>query len=216
MTVRVLIADDQVIVRDGLRLLLDAQPDFEVVATAADGDQAVELAHQHRPDVCLLDIRMPVLDGLEATRQLAGNDIADPLAVVILTTFDDDELVHQALQAGARGFVLKDTDTDLLLHAIRAAAQGDALIAPAITARLLARFASTAQSSAPPQVELSERERQILVAIARGDTNAEIADDLFLSLSSVKSCIGVLMDKIGARNRVHVAIWAYQAGLAHD
>ena len=214
MTVRVLIADDQAIVRDGLRVLLAAQPELEVVATAADGAQAVELAHQHRPDVCLLDIRMPVLDGLEATRQLAGNDIADPLAVVILTTFDDDELVHQALQAGARGFVLKDTDTDLLLHAIRAAADGDALIAPAITGRLLARFASTAQASAPPQVELSERERQILAAIARGDTNAEIADGLFLSLSSVKSHVGALMTKIGARNRVQIAIWAHQADLA--
>lgn len=212
MTIRVLIADDQAIVRDGLCVLLDAQPDIEVVATAADGAQAIELARQHRPDVCLLDIRMPVLDGLEATRQLAGADVADPLAVVILTTFDDDELVHQALEAGARGFLLKDTDTDLLLHAINAAAAGDALIAPNITGRLLARFADAARDNTAPAVALTDRERDILAAVARGDTNAEIAQALHLSLSSVKAHISHLMDKIGARNRVQIAIWAHQTG----
>jgi DNA-binding NarL/FixJ family response regulator len=208
----VLIADDQAIVRDGLRVLLDAQSDIEVVATAADGAQAIELARQHRPDVCLFDIRMPVLDGLEATRQLAGVDVADPLAVVILTTFDDDELVHQALEAGARGFLLKDTDTDLLLHAINAAAAGDALIAPNITGRLLARFADAARDNTEPAVALTDRERDILAAVARGDTNAEIGQALHLSLSSVKAHIGNLMDKIGARNRVQIAIWAHQTG----
>ena len=213
MTIRVLIADDQAIVRDGLRLLLDTQPDIEVIATAADGAQAVELARQHQPDVCLFDIRMPVLDGLEATRQLVGNDVTDPHAVVILTTFDDDDLVYQTLQAGAGGFVLKDTDTDLLLHAIRAAADGDALIAPAVTGRLLTRFARTAPVTPRPSVAFSDREREILAAIARGDTNAEIADALYLSLSSVKSHVGSLMTKIGARNRVQIAIWAHQAGL---
>jgi DNA-binding NarL/FixJ family response regulator len=212
MTTRVLIADDQAIVRDGLRVLLDAQPDIEVVATAADGAQAIELARQHQPDVCLLDIRMPVLDGLEATRQLAGADVADPLAVVILTTFDDDELVHEALAAGARGFLLKDTDTDLLLHAINAAAAGDALIAPNITGRLLARFADAARDNTEPAVTLTDRERDILAAVARGDTNAEIGQALHLSLSSVKAHIGRLMDKIGARNRVQIAIWAHQTG----
>jgi len=212
MTTRVLIADDQAIVRDGLRVLLDAQSDIEVVATAADGAQAIELARQHRPDVCLFDIRMPVLDGLEATRQLAGVDVADPLAVVILTTFDDDELVHQALEAGARGFLLKDTDTDLLLHAINAAAAGDALIAPNITGRLLARFADAARDNTEPAVALTDRERDILAAVARGDTNAEIGQALHLSLSSVKAHIGRLMDKIGARNRVQIAIWAHQTG----
>jgi DNA-binding NarL/FixJ family response regulator len=212
MTTRVLIADDQAIVRDGLRVLLDAQSDIEVVATAADGAQAIELARQHRPDVCLFDIRMPVLDGLEATRQLAGVDVADPLAVVILTTFDDDELVHQALEAGARGFLLKDTDTDLLLHAINAAAAGDALIAPNITGRLLARFADAARDNTEPAVALTDRERDILAAVARGDTNAEIGQALHLSLSSVKAHIGNLMDKIGARNRVQIAIWAHQTG----
>jgi len=212
MTTRVLIADDQAIVRDGLRVLLDAQPDIEVVATAADGAQAIELARQHRPDVCLLDIRMPVLDGIEATRQLAGDDIADPLAVVILTTFDDDELVHQALEAGARGFLLKDTDTDLLLHAINAAAAGDALIAPNITGRLLARFADAARDNTYPAVALTDRERDILAAVAQGDTNAEIANALHLSLSSVKAHIGHLMNKVGARNRVQIAIWAHQTG----
>lgn len=212
MTTRVLIADDQAIVRDGLRVLLDAQSDIEVVATAADGAQAIELARQHRPNVCLFDIRMPVLDGLEATRQLAGVDVADPLAVVILTTFDDDELVHQALEAGARGFLLKDTDTDLLLHAINAAAAGDALIAPNITGRLIARFADAARDNTEPAVALTDRERDILAAVARGDTNAEIGRALHLSLSSVKAHIGNLMDKVGARNRVQIAIWAHQTG----
>jgi len=216
MTSRVLIADDQAIVREGLRVLLDAQPDIEVVATAADGAQAIELAHQHRPDVCLLDIRMPVLDGLEATRQLAGHDVAEPLAVVILTTFDDDELVHQALEAGARGFLLKDTDTDLLLHAINAAAAGDALIAPNITGRLLSRFADAARDNTARAVSLTDRERDILAAVARGDTNAEIGQALHLSLSSVKAHVGNLMNKIGARNRVQIAIWAHQTGQADD
>jgi DNA-binding NarL/FixJ family response regulator len=216
MTTRVLIADDQAIVREGLRVLLDAQPDIEVVATAADGAQAIELAHQHRPDVCLLDIRMPVLDGLEATRQLAGDDVAEPLAVVILTTFDDDELVHQALEAGARGFLLKDTDTDLLLDAINAAAAGDALIAPNITGRLLSRFADAARDNTARAVSLTDRERDILAAVARGDTNAEIGQALHLSLSSVKAHVGNLMNKIGARNRVQIAIWAHQIGQADD
>ena len=216
MTTRVLIADDQAIVREGLRVLLDAQPDIEVVATAADGAQAIELAHQHRPDVCLLDIRMPVLDGLEATRQLAGDDVAEPLAVVILTTFDDDELVHQALEAGARGFLLKDTDTDLLLDAINAAAAGDALIAPNITGRLLSRFADAARDNSARAVSLTDRERDILAAVARGDTNAEIGQALHLSLSSVKAHVGNLMNKIGARNRVQIAIWAHQIGQADD
>ena len=216
MTTRVLIADDQAIVREGLRVLLDAQPDIEVVATAADGAQAIELAHQHRPDVCLLDIRMPVLDGIEATRQLAGDDVAEPLAVVILTTFDDDELVHQALEAGARGFLLKDTDTDLLLDAINAAAAGDALIAPNITGRLLSRFADAARDNTARAVSLTDRERDILAAVARGDTNAEIGQALHLSLSSVKAHVGNLMNKIGARNRVQIAIWAHQIGQADD
>ena len=142
MTIRVLVADDQEIVRTGLRMILDAQPGIEVVGEAADGREAVALARELRPDVCLFDIRMPELDGIEATRHLAGPDVADPLAVVVITTFDLDEYVHGALKAGARGFLLKDAGPELLAQAIHAAANGDALIAPSVTARLLAAFAA--------------------------------------------------------------------------
>src|ERR671922_1971222 len=140
MSIRVLVADDQEIVRTGLAMILEAQPDIEVVGEAADGREAVALARELRPDVCLLDVRMPELDGIEATRRLAGPDVEDPLAVVVITTFDLDEYVHGALKAGARGFLLKDAGPDLLTQAIHAAAQGDALIAPSITARLLHAF----------------------------------------------------------------------------
>lgn len=209
---RVLIADDQEIVRTGLSMILDARPDIDVIAVAADGHEAIELASTLRPDVCLLDIRMPGMDGLEATRRLAGPDVADPLAVVIITTFDDDAYVHQALKSGARGFLLKDTDTDLLVRAIHAAAEGDALIAPTITARLLARFADVTSDQPPaqPTEPLSDREEQTLVEVARGLTNAEIADKLHVSVSTVKAVIGHLMNKIGTRNRVELAIWAYE------
>lgn len=150
MTIRVLIADDQDIVRAGLTMILDAQPGIEVIAQAADGAEAVRLARRLRPDVCLVDIRMPVLDGIEATRRLAGPDVADPLAVVVITTFDLDEYVHGALKAGARGFLLKDAGPALLAQAIHAAAGGDALIAPSITARLLSTFAGRAVGPPPP------------------------------------------------------------------
>ncbi len=150
MTIRVLVADDQDIVRAGLTMILDAQPGIEVVGEAADGREAVTLARRLRPDVCLFDIRMPEIDGIEATRQLAGPDVADPLAVVVITTFDLDEYVHGALKAGARGFLLKDAGPELLTQAIHAAANGDALIAPSITARLLATFAAHRPAAAPP------------------------------------------------------------------
>ncbi|MCL1587043.1 MAG: response regulator transcription factor, partial [Actinomycetia bacterium] len=149
MTISVLVADDQELVRTGLAMILDAQPDIEVVGTAVDGKQAVVLARELRPDVCLFDIRMPEMDGLEATRVLAGPDVEDPMAIVIITTFDLDEYVHGALKAGARGFLLKDAGPELLVQAIHAAAEGDALIAPSITARLLSTFASTASKAAP-------------------------------------------------------------------
>ena len=151
MTLRVLVADDQDLVRTGLAMILDAQPGIEVVAEATDGREAVELAHRLRPDVCLLDISMPKMDGIEATRALAGPDVDDPIPVVIITTFDRDEYVYGALKAGARGFLLKDADQELLVQAIEAAASGDALVAPNITARLLEAFAATGRSIAPPQ-----------------------------------------------------------------
>ena len=214
--IRVLVADDQDIVRTGLRMILDAQPGIEVVAEAVDGREALELAQRLRPDVCLLDIRMPVLDGIEVTRRLAGPDVADPLAIVVITTFDLDEYVHGALRAGARGFLLKDAGPELLAQAVRAAASGDALIAPSVTARLLSTFSALGSSSgepaAQPVVPLTEREEEVLVTVALGRTNAEIADELYISLSTVKTHLASLMDKLGARNRVELAMWAYETG----
>ena len=212
MTIRVLVADDQDLVRTGLKMILDAQPDIDVVGEAMDGREAVALARQLRPDVCLFDIRMPALDGIEATRQLAGPDIDDPLAIVIVTTFDLDEYVHGALKAGARGFLLKDAGPELLVQAVRAAANGDALIAPSVTARLLATFSHPGAGRPPAQpIEpLTEREEQVLATVARGRTNAEIADELYISLSTVKAHLASLMTKLSARNRVELAMWAYE------
>jgi len=214
MTIRVLIADDQDIVRAGLTMILDAQPDIEVVGEAANGREAVTLARELRPDVCLLDIRMPEMDGIEATGHLAGPDVADPLAVIVITTFDLDEYVHGALKAGARGFLLKDAGPELLTQAIHAAANGDALIAPSITARLLATFAHTIprQPTAQPIEPLTSREEQILISVAQGWTNNEIADDLHISISTVKTHLASLMRKLNARNRVEIAMWAYETG----
>jgi len=212
MTVRVLVADDQELVRTGLRMILDAQPGIEVVGEASDGREAVALARRLRPDVCLFDIRMPELDGLEATRLLAGPDVADPMAVVVITTFDEDEYVHGALKAGARGFLLKDAGPELLLQAIHAAADGQALIAPNVTVRLLATFAAlrTGQPPVQPIDPLTAREEEVLLTVARGLTNVEIASTLHISLSTVKTHLASLMGKLGARNRVEIAMWAYE------
>jgi DNA-binding NarL/FixJ family response regulator len=214
VTIRVLVADDQGIVRAGLRMILDAQPGIEVVGEAADGREAVALARSLRPDVCLFDIRMPEVDGIEATRQLAGPDVDDPLAVVVITTFDLDEYVHGALKAGARGFLLKDAGPALLTQAIHAAARGDALIAPSITARLLATFADSHWTSRPAQpIEpLTSREEEVLIPVAQGWTNSEIADALHISLSTAKAHLASLMRKLNARNRVEIAMWAYETG----
>ena len=212
MTIRVLVADDQDIVRAGLCMILDAQPGIAVVGEAADGRRAIAMARSLRPDVCLLDIRMPEVDGIEATRQLAGADVADPLAVVVITTFDLDEYVYGALKAGARGFLLKDAGAEMLTQAIHAAARGDALIAPNITARLLSSFADNRSRPMPPEpVEpLTAREEQVLLAAARGRTNSEIGDELSISLSTVKTHIAALMRKLNARNRVEIVMWAYE------
>ena len=212
MKIRVVVADDQEIVRTGLGLILNAQSDIEVVAMAADGRVAVERALELRPDVCLFDIRMPGLDGIEATRRLAGPGVTNPIAVVVITTFDLDEYVYAALKAGARGFLLKDAGPDLLAQAIRAAARGDALIAPSVTARLLATFARSRadRSRAQPPDPLTDREEEVLISVARGRSNAEIADELHISLSTVKAHIASLMTKLDARNRVEIAIWAHE------
>ncbi|MBO9554713.1 response regulator transcription factor [Cellulomonas sp.] len=211
MSVRVLVADDQEIVRTGLRLILDAQPGIEVVAEARDGREAVRLARELRPDVCLLDIRMPDLNGLEATRLIVGSGDDAP-AVVVITTFDLDEYVHGALRAGARGFLLKDAGPELLAQAVRAAADGEALIAPNVTVRLLAAFAGTGPTPTPQQPvdPLTAREEEVLLTVARGLTNQEIADELHISLSTVKTHLGSLMAKLNARNRVEIAMWAYE------
>ena len=213
MSIRVLVADDQPIVRSGLTMLLDAQPDIDVVGAAADGREAVQLARQLRPDVGLFDVRMPVMDGIEATRQLAGPDVEDPLPIIVITTFDLDEYVHGALKAGARGFLLKDAGPDLLTRAIHAAAEGDALIAPSVTVRLLATFAtSRAEAARQPLEPLTAREEEVLVTVARGRTNDEIASELFITTSTVKAHVASLMRKLGARNRVEVAMWAHESG----
>jgi DNA-binding NarL/FixJ family response regulator len=214
MTVRVLVADDQDLVRTGLAMILDAQPGIEVVGQAADGLEAVALARRLNPDVGLFDIRMPGLDGIAATRELAGPGVDNPLAIVVITTFDLDEYVYGALKAGARGFLLKDAGPELLVQAIHAAANGDALIAPRITARLLAAFSDsrTDRPPAQPVEPLTSREEQVLLTVAQGRTNAEIAAELHISLSTVKTHLAGVMTKLGARNRVEIAIWAYETG----
>lgn len=213
-TIRVVVADDQLLVRTGLTMILNAQPGIEVVGEATDGLEAVAVARELRPDVCLFDIRMPGIDGVEATRQVAGPGVEDPLAVVIITTFDLDDYVHGALKAGARGFLLKDAGPELLVQAIHAAANGDALISPDITRRLLGTLAGLERAAPPAQpIEpLTEREEEVLLTVARGRTNAEIADELHITLSTVKTHVGALMNKLGARNRVEVAMWAYETG----
>ena len=211
MTIRVLIADDQDLVRTGLGMILDAQPGIEVVGLVGDGRQAVEQARLVRPDVCLFDIRMPGIDGIEATRQLAGPGVADPMAIVIITTFDLDEYVHGALKAGARGFLLKDAGPELLVQAVHAAAAGDALIAPNVTVRLLEAFSDGLRQAPREPVEaLTDREEEVLATVAIGRTNAEIANDLHIGLSTVKTHLASLMTKLGARNRVEIAMWAYE------
>jgi len=218
MSIRVVVADDQEIVRTGLSMILNAQTGIEVVGEAADGRAAVELATRLRPDVCLLDIRMPVMDGIQATARLAGPGVAQPIAVVIITTFDLDEYVYGALRAGAKGFLLKDSGPALLTQAIHAAAHGDALIAPSVTVRLLKAFARNDTRNDPgapvrrPAEPLTEREEQVLMAVAAGRTNTEIGGELFISLSTVKTHIASLMAKLGVRNRVEIAIWAYETG----
>ena len=213
MTISVLVADDQAMVRSGLRLLLSNEPDIEVVAEAADGVAAVELARRLRPDVCLVDIRMPGLDGIEVTRALAGPDVADPLRVVVVTTFDLDEYVYGALRCGATGFVLKDSGPALLAEAVRAANAGDALVSPSVTVRLL-RQLTPVQRGRSRERPLSERETEVVLAIARGHTNREIAAELFISVSTVKTHVSSVQTKLGLRNRVEIAVWAWENGVS--
>ncbi len=211
MSIRVVVVDDQDLVRTGLVMIVNAHPDFEVVGEAADGLAAIELVTRLRPDVLLIDIRMPGLDGVEVTRRLAGPGVADPVAVVVITTFDSDDYVLGAVRAGARGFLLKDAGPALLIQAIQAAADGEALIAPSVTPRLLATLVDRAPGPVSQPVDrLTRREEEVLVLVAKGGTNAEIAQELFISLTTVKTHVAALMAKLGVRNRVEIAMWAYQ------
>ena len=212
--IRTVVADDQAMVRAGFRLLLDAEPEIEVVAEAEDGDAAVRLARRLRPDVVLMDVRMPVLDGIEATRRL----LADPTTtcrVLVLTTFDLDAYVFGALRAGASGFLLKDAPPEQLVAAIRVVAAGEALLAPTVTRRVIERFAALAppQAAPPALAQLTARELEVLRHMARGRSNAEIAERLVVSETTAKTHVGHILAKLGLRDRVHAVVYAYEAGV---
>jgi len=209
--ISILVVDDQALVRTGFRMILEAERDFEVVADAADGLEAVTMAERHRPDVILMDIRMPNLDGVEATRRLQHLDAR----VLILTTFDLDEYVYDALRAGASGFLLKDTPPEELVRAVRIIAAGDSLLAPSVTTRLVRELAATPSPSSSPSQQLdvlTEREREVLVLMARGLANAEIASTLFVSETTVKTHVGRVLMKLGLRDRVQAVVFAYESG----
>ncbi|MEU6159820.1 response regulator transcription factor [Streptomyces sp. NPDC047130] len=212
MTIRVLLADDQAIVRTGMAMILAAEDGIEVVAQAADGVEAIQQAEAHRPDVVLMDIRMPRLNGIEALRHLCRPGAPHAPKVVMVTTFDDDEYVHQALRDGACGFLLKDAGPRLLAEAVRSAASGEALISPSITVRLLRRFTGPDTAPARPS-PLSRRETEVTVLVSRGHTNTEIAAALHISAGTVKTHLTNIQTKLGLRNRVEIAAWAWESGL---
>jgi DNA-binding NarL/FixJ family response regulator len=207
---RVVVADDQAMVRDGLAAILGAEPDFEVVGTAADGDEAVAVVQRLRPDVVVMDVRMPGTDGIEATRTIVAADLA---RVLVLTTFDLDEYVYEAVRAGASGFLLKDARRERLADAIRAVARGDMLVDPVVTRRLVERFARPAAREDARLATLTPREREVLVEIGRGLSNGEIASALYVGEATVKTHITALLRKLGVRDRVQAVILAYECGL---
>ncbi|MDW3218250.1 MAG: response regulator transcription factor [Acidimicrobiales bacterium] len=215
MTIRVAVVDDQALVRRGFAMVLDRQPDIEVVVEAGNGIEAIDETRRHRPDVVLMDIRMPEMDGLAATATILGE--ADwPLKVIILTTFDPDEYVFQALQAGASGFVLKDIPPENLAPAIRTVADGGALLDPTITRRLISRFARTLASdtaTAGRLETLTDREREVLGELAKGSTNAEISEALYIGGATVKSHVSSILTKLGLRDRAQAVVFAYESGL---
>jgi DNA-binding NarL/FixJ family response regulator len=214
---RVVIADDQALVRTGFSVIVDSAPDLEVVGQASDGAEAVEVVRTTTPDVVLMDIRMPVMDGLEATRRITGDPATAASRVVILTTFDLDEYVYDALRAGASGFLLKDTLPEDLLAAIRVVGAGDALIAPAITRRLIEEFAhrpEPSEASRKPIAELTDRELEVLGMVARGLSNSELAAELFMSPATAKTHVSRLLTKLHARDRAQLVMIAYETGVA--
>jgi DNA-binding NarL/FixJ family response regulator len=216
MSVRVLLVDDQELVRAGFRLVLETRQDLEVVGEATDGEQALDAARRLRPDVVLMDVRMPVLDGIEATRRLVEAAQGPVPRVLILTTYDLDEYVFAALRAGASGFLLKHASPEELIAAVRTVAAGDGLLAPSVARRLIEVFARIPSAAVAPPRELAlltERERQILVLVARGLSNAEIAQRLFVGLATVKTHVGNMLMKLGLRDRIEAVIFAYEAGL---
>jgi DNA-binding NarL/FixJ family response regulator len=213
--IRVVLADDQALVRAGFRALLDAQDDIEVVGEANDGDEAVRLVRRLAPDVVLMDIRMPGTDGLAATRAIAGDDRLSDARIIILTTFELDEYVFEAIRSGASGFLVKDTEPVELLRAVRAVADGDALLSPSVTRRLIGEFANKTRESRPaPTLDvLTEREREVMALVAEGLTNDEIAERLYVSPMTAKTHVSRAMTKLGARDRAQLVVFAYESGL---
>jgi len=214
VSIRVVIADDQELVRTGFRVILDSELDIEVVGEAGDGREAIEVARRHRPDVVLMDVRMPHLDGLEATRGIVA-DVEEGPRVLILTTFDLDEYVYEALRSRPSGFLLKDGPAEQLISAVRVVARGDALLAPRITRRLIAEFARSPSPTARPERldALTGRELDVLKLVARGLTNAEIARELYVAETTVRTHLGHILTKLGLRDRVQAVVLAYEAGL---
>jgi len=210
MTISVVIADDQAVVRAGFRTILEHEPDLEVIGAASDGDDAVRLAERLRPDVVLMDVRMPGTDGIAATRRLAGPAVAEPIDVIVVTTFDLDEYVFAALRAGASGFLLKDIEPDDLVAAVRTVAGGGGLVAPEMTRALIAEFARTNPTTPRPMPALTARESQTLLLVARGLSNVEIANRMSVSESTVKTHVGNLLTKLGCRDRVQAVVYAYE------